>query len=193
VRVCGLDPSLTSFGGAVVQGPGVAPELFRFQTKLTGHPRLAYLMSEVMTIARGCDVAVVEGAPFSRLPGAQTHMALVGLHWLVRHALYEMGVPYAVVEPASRVLWLTGKGKAEKVECVLEVVKRFPLVDVRGDDEADAFTLAAMGAAAYGLPLVKMPADREAVLRRVRVNKRTHKSEPVIDWPRLAALAADAG
>jgi crossover junction endodeoxyribonuclease RuvC len=191
LHVCGLDPSLTSFGGADICGPDVAPKLYRFQTKLVGHERLDYLMDAVTDMARGCDVAVIEGAPMSRLQNAETHMSLVGLHWLVRHTLWGMGIPYAVVQPASRMQWLTGKGRTEKDECLVEAIKRFPMADIRGNDQADALTLAAMGSAFYDCPLVAMPKDRHATLTRTRVNKRTKKHEPVIDWPRLKeALSA---
>jgi len=191
LRVCGLDPSLTSFGGAVTGGPGVPPELFRFKTKLAGHDRLAYLLDGVAEIARGCDVAVVEGV-LSHMPGAEVHLNLAGLHWLTRHALWELGVPYAVVTATSRMKWLTGKGHTEKDDCLVEVIKRFPLADVRGNDQADALTLAAMAAAAYGAPLVPMPADREAVLFATKLVTRgkVKVRVPSIDWPRLKETEA---
>jgi Holliday junction resolvasome RuvABC endonuclease subunit len=191
LRVCGLDPSLTSFGGAVTCGPHTPPVLYRFQTKLTGHDRLAYLLSEVTAIAVGCDVAVIEGTPVMK--NAQTAMALAGLHWLTRHALWELGTPYAVVQPASRIKWLAGRGSGvEKDDCLVMAIKRFPLADIRGNDQADALTLAAMGAAAYGAPLVPMPADREAVLSATKVVTRGAKKVrvPSINWPRLKDLEA---
>jgi Holliday junction resolvasome RuvABC endonuclease subunit len=191
LRVCGLDPSLTSFGGAVTRGPGVPPELFRFRTKLDGHERLDYLLAEVRTLARGCDLAVVEGTPVMK--NAQTAMALAGLHWLTRHALWELGIPYAVVQPSSRIKWLAGRGSGvEKDDCLVMAIKRFPLADIRGNDQADALTLSAMGSAAYGQPLVPMPADREAVLTAIKVVKRPGGSVrvPAINWPRLKDLEA---
>lgn len=193
LRVCGLDPSLTSFGGAVTRGPGATPELYRFKTKLLGHERLAYLLDAVAEIARGSDVAVVEGV-LSHMPGAEVHLNLAGLHWLVRHRLHELDVPYAVVTATSRMKWLTGKGHTEKDDCLVEVIKRFPLADVRGNDQADALTLAAMAAAAYGQPLVTMPADRAAVLTATKLVTRgkVKVRVPSIDWPRLRSEALSA-
>lgn len=193
LRVCGLDPSLTSFGGAVTRGPGAAPELYRFRTKLAGHDRLSYLLGEVTAIARDCDVAVIEGV-LSHMPGAEAHLNLAGLHWLVRHRLHELEVPYAVVAPSTRMKWLTGKGHAEKDDCLTTAIKRFPLADIGGNDHADALTLAAMGAAAYGQPLVLMPADREPLLSAAKFVTRgkVKVRVPVIDWPRLRSEALSA-
>jgi Holliday junction resolvasome RuvABC endonuclease subunit len=193
LRVCGLDPSLTSFGGAVTCGPAVSPELFRFKTKLMGHARLDYLLGEVTSIARDCDVAVIEGV-LSHMPGAEAHLNLAGLHWLVRHRLHELGVPYAVIPPSTRMKWLTGKGNAEKDDCLTTAIKRFTLADIGGNDHADALTLAAMGAAAYGQPLVPMPADRDPLLSAAKFATRgkVKVRVPVIDWPRLKTEAFSA-
>jgi crossover junction endodeoxyribonuclease RuvC len=188
LRVCGLDPSLTSFGAAVTRGPGATPELYRFRTKQVGHDRLGYLLGEVTAIARDCDVAVIEGV-LSHMPGAEAHLNLAGLHWLVRHRLHELGVPYAVVAPSTRMKWLTGKGNAEKDDCLTTAIKRFPLAEIGGNDHADALTLAAMGAAAYGQPLVPMPADREALLRATKIVRKSRVS--VIAWPRLKTEASN--
>lgn len=191
LRVCGLDPSLTSFGGAVTRGPGATPELYRFKTKLAGHPRLEYLLAEVTCIARDCDVVAVEGV-LSHMAGAEVHLALAGLHWLIRHRLYELGVPYAVIAPSSRMKWLAGKGNAPKDECLATAIRRFPAARIDGNDKADALTLAAMTSAAYGMPLVPMPADREAVLTAAKYVTRGQAKVrvPAIDWPRLKATAA---
>jgi crossover junction endodeoxyribonuclease RuvC len=193
LRVCGLDPSLTSFGGAVTRGPGATPELYRFKTKLAGDERLAYLLGEVTAIARDCDVAVIEGV-LSHMPGAEVHLNLAGLHHLVRHRLWELGVPYTVVTPSSRMKWLTGKGRVEKDECLTAAIKRFPQADICGNDQADALTLAAMAAASYGEPLVPMPADREAVLTATKLvtQGKVKVRVPCIDWPRLKAVTAGA-
>jgi crossover junction endodeoxyribonuclease RuvC len=194
LRVCGLDGSLTSFGAAVTRGPGAVPELYRFRTKLAGHERLSYLLGEVTAIARDCDVAAVEGV-LSHMPGAEAHLNLAGLHWLVRHRLFELGVPYVVIAPSSRMKWLTGKGRAEKDECLAAAIKRFPLADIDGNDKADALTLAAMTSAAYGMPLVPMPADRREVLTAAKFVKRGAGKVrvPAIDWPRLRSGALNAG
>jgi len=97
--------------------------------------------------------------------------------------------------------WLTGKGRVEKGEAQAAAIHRFrPLFPdpgeggeldetrmITGDDTADAMTLAAMGKAAYGQPLVKMPLDREPLLHAAKlVGPAGRKIQvPVIDWPKL--------
>lgn len=190
-RVAGLDPSLTSFGLGVIWGQDLVPMLYRLKTgKLRGHERIAYLLDEITTLTRGCDLAVVEGV-LSHMPGAEAHLNLAGLHWLVRHRLWETGIRYAVVTPSTRCKWLTGAGNASKDECLAAAIKRFPDTEITSNDTADAITLAAMGSAAYGYPLVPMPQDRTALLHARRTDK-THRGEPVIGWPQLDGRTADA-
>jgi hypothetical protein len=161
---------------------------------MTGHERLRWLLAAVEGCAFGCDLAVVEGAVLLAQGGGDTRIATAGLHWLVRHRLWETGVPYAVVAPATRAKWITGNGSAGKDLCLTAAAKRFaPLFPGRGDDDlpfldgndkADALTLAAMGSAAYGDHLVPMPADRTALLHAARTTK-GHKGEPAISWPAI--------
>jgi Holliday junction resolvasome RuvABC endonuclease subunit len=193
LAVIGLDPSLTSFGIARTNGPDCLPDLHRIKPRDRSkdeplrefqHQRLAGLLREVETLARGADLAVVEGV-LAGMPGAENHLNLAGLHWQVRHRLWEIHVPYAVITPSTRMKYLTGRGAGvEKTECALAAAKRFPMADITGTDTADALTLAQMGADAYGEPLVQMPADRTALLHARRV-KNPRKGEPVIDWPAI--------
>ena len=100
------------------------------------------------------------------------------------YAEWKEEVPYAIVTPATRMKWLTGKGNTPKDMCLAAAIKRFPMADVTGNDVADALTLAAMGCQYYGHPLVTMPADRTALLTAKRTSK-GHAGEPVIDWPEI--------
>jgi Holliday junction resolvasome RuvABC endonuclease subunit len=200
LSVIGLDPSLTSFGAACLYGPN-AVTLHRLKPVkgMTGHERLRWLLAAVEGLAFGCDVAVVEGAVLIAAGGGESRIATAGLHWMVRHRLWEIGVPYAVVTPATRAKYVTGNGAAGKDLCLAAAVKRFaplfpgtdddalPVLD--GNDKADALTLAVMGAEYYGQPAVRMPADRTALLRANRTTK-GHAGEPVIAWPQLKREAA---
>ena len=96
-----------------------------------------------------------------------------------------MHVRYVLVTPATRAKWLTDKGNATKDECLAAAIKRFGhLVDIRGNDEADAFTLDAMAHEAYDQPLVTMPADRRALLFKTSTSK-GKRGLPVIAWPQI--------
>lgn len=184
-RIIGLDPSLTSFGFALVNpAPGIAPTLTRLRPKTRGHERLALILQTVTAMAAECDLAVMEGAVLVAKGGGENRLALAGLHWQVRHRLWEIGVPYAVVAPTTRAKYITGNGAAGKEDCLIAVLKRFPGAVVSGNDEADALTLAAMGAEYLGFPLAPMPAAATALLRAARADK-NHRGEPVIAWPEM--------
>lgn len=165
-RVTGLDPSLTSFGCAVCL-PGQEPALLRWRTKKRGHDRLEWLLDHVIHHVSFADFVVIEGLAHGARSSSMLDLA--GLHWLVRHRLWEMGKPYAVVAPSTRAKWLTGKGNSSKDECLAAAIKRFTMADISGNDDADALTLAAMGLAIKGSPLVTMPADREAQLEKAEI------------------------
>lgn len=177
MKIAGLDPSLTSFGIAVTEGPGQV-ELIRLRTRLRGHERIVYLLDALDDHVAGCDVAAVEDVVILAA-GRDARVNLAGLHWMVRHRLWERGIPYAVVAPSTRAKWLTGNGHAGKDECLAAAIKRFTMADITGNDEADALTLAAMCGDAYGCPLVKMPQDRTALLHDKR------NGQPKVAWPRL--------
>jgi Holliday junction resolvasome RuvABC endonuclease subunit len=184
LAIIGLDPSLTSFGIARTSGPDCLPDLHRVRPKTRGHERLALILREVERLAFGADLAVIEGAVLVAAGGGESRIALAGLHWQVRHRLWEIHVPYAVVPPATRIKYLTGTGNAPKDMCLAATIRLFPLADVDGNDKADALALAQMGADAHGEPLVPVPKDRTALLHAKRTVK-NHRGEPVIDWPAI--------
>lgn len=183
LTIAGLDPSLTSFGVAITHGPAGEVFLERLRPgKMREHERLNFLLGSAEGLVGYADVAVVEGLSLGSKGSAVT--ALAGLHWLVRHMLWRLGIPYAVVPPYKRCKYITGQSLAPKDECLAAVIKRFPEIDVHGNDEADALTLAQMAADAYGQPLVQMPQDRTDTLRALSTSK-GHKGEPAILWPEL--------
>lgn len=187
--VGGLDQSLTSFGAACVSSAGQA-ELHRWQPAKrlgTGHERTDWLLGNVRAAAAAWDLAVIEGLAF----GAQgsSLLDLAGLFTVVTRELWLLGVPYVVVTPFQRAKYVTGNAKAGKDECLIAVLKRFPGVDVAGNDQADALSLAAMGADHLGFPLARMPEAQRAVLTAVvpakRKGNRVVPAHPAIAWPEL--------
>lgn len=178
--VLGLDQSLTSFGAARVgSDPGCPAELHRWRPGARrGHERLEWLLGNVEEAARGADLALIEGLAFGAK--GSSLLDLAGLFGVVTHRLWQIGVPYAVVPPSCRMKYLTGKGQADKDTCLLAVVRRFPGIEVDGNDTADALTIAAMGADWAGFPLADMPAAHRAAL-----TAKNSKGKPAIAWPAL--------
>jgi crossover junction endodeoxyribonuclease RuvC len=156
VKVVGLDLSLASTGVAVADEAG-GIELGQIRTKPTGHGLIARrerLRSIRLALRRdldGADLVVLEGLAYaSRSPHATER---AGLWWLVVDHLIGNQVPVAVVSPTARAKYATGKGNAGKDQVLAAVVRRYPDVDVTGNDQADALILAAMGARSRGCPI----------------------------------------
>lgn len=191
MRLAGYDPSLTSFGGARVSSDqNVWPELYVWDPgKRRGDVRLQWFLDRVEETALTCDLALVEGIVGGGVAGVEQHLRLAELHGLVKHRLWQMDIPYVVVTPSSRMKYITGKGMVKKEECLLAVERRFPHVGVKGTDDADAFSLAAMGADYYGFPLAKMPEAQRAVLTAIVPAKKRVPAHPAIVWPELRKAA----
>lgn len=151
-KVVGVDPSIASAGVAVIDPFYV--RVHRVRSSATGQT-LEERIERMRDQARRCialcmdaDLIVVEGAAFG-MNNAQTHM-LAGFWWLLVHGL-ERVAPVAVVQPGTLKKFATGKGNADKDAVLTAAVRGFPSVDVKGNDEADALALAAMGARHLGI------------------------------------------
>lgn len=136
-RVLGLDLSLTATGYAYndeVVG------VWSLQ-KLRGEARLVGLRDAIMLVAHDADVVVLEGYAFGR--GFQAHH-MGELGGVVRVALHEARVPFALIPPAVLKRFATGKGNATKDQVLAAAIRRFGF---EGDDNnaADAWLLRAMG------------------------------------------------
>lgn len=167
VRVVGVDLSLASTGLAVVEA-GARGRVGRVQTKPAGQgliarrERLGVICGGVRSWTAGADLVVVEGLAYaSRSPHASER---AGLWWLVVDGLLADGVPVAVVAPTTRAKYATGKGSAGKDAVLAAVVRRYPDVEVSGNDEADALVLAAMGARWLGYPIDDLPTAHVAAV-----------------------------
>lgn len=165
VTVVGLDLSLSSTGVAGARSDGqVWTDRIRTPTGLRGHERMAWLTARVKDFTRGACLVMVEGPSYGSTGGSVHERA--GLWWLVTHSLWARGVEVAVVPPSCLKKYATGRGNAGKDEVLIAMVRRFPAVDIGGNDEADGLVLACMGADRLGFPVVKFPdAHREALVK----------------------------
>jgi Holliday junction resolvasome RuvABC endonuclease subunit len=179
-RVAGLDGSLTGFGIAVTCGPRMTPLLYRLAPRTRGHERLEFLLSEVRRLADGADLCVLEGLSFGARGSALLDLA--GLHWMVRHLLWEMRIPYAVVAPAQVKQYMTGNGGADKIAVAMAVSRKLPQAEVTSSDTADALALAAMGAHWAGEPLFE-PTKAQAEVLYAKWATKGKKGLPKIAWP----------
>lgn len=163
MKVIGLDLSLSSTGVACNLGWTAR---IRVAPAAGAGPfyRLRVIRNEVMGYVRGADLVVVEGLAVASTTGQ--HLTRAGLWHLVMEWI-DRELPWAEVPPATLKKYATGKGNAGKDEVLAAVIKRFPGIEVRGNDEADALVLAAMGADHLGNPMVDMPAVNRSSLEKV--------------------------
>lgn len=188
MRIIGLDLSLTSTGVANENGQRT------LKAQTTGMKRLVKLRDEALRSAHmptqrfdqfGCfkgfchdhvDLVVIEGYSMGTARQSSHAHGLGELGGVVRLALFEAGIPYVDIAPASLKKYATGKGNASKDLVYGEAIRRLGYTG-QSNDEADAMWLRAMALDAYGEPIVKMPAANRTALDAIR-------------WPLVAPLTA---
>lgn len=129
---------------------------------------------DVWRVSRPIDLAVIEDqlAHGPMLPSALDRSAL---WWGVYSALASRGIPVVVVNPMTLKVWTTGKGRADKTD-MLAAVREWGWAPAN-HDEADAMSLATVGAYHLGDPVPFARKDRhDATLTKV-------------DWPTIRASA----
>jgi Holliday junction resolvasome RuvABC endonuclease subunit len=166
-RVIGLDLSLTSTGLSdgqsvhVIQTAAGDPLEARLDSLVRGVVSFALSPTQwTDTQPQGtvADLAVIEAPAWSQASGVG-HEELSALRVMVRHRLWRLAVPYALVPPTTLKKYTTGSGKATKREMVAALygrhgldLQRVLVTDGRYD-QADAYALAAMGYDHIGQPL----------------------------------------
>lgn len=162
----GLDLSLASTGVATIHGDIITVR--RVTSKATQGDtadtaaRLTRIVADILGVIPLADHThvAIEGPSYASV-GFGQHVR-GGLWWMVRAELAREGVDTIIAAPATVKKYATGKGNAGKDAVLAAVIKRYPQVDVTGNDEADALVLAAIAARVYGAPI-------EASLPQVQV------------------------
>jgi hypothetical protein len=157
--VVGLDLSLTATGLANTTGT----QRIRCGD-LRGCARFSWIASAVFDdgTTQAADLVVIEGPSYGSMSGAGHHEA-AGLWWHITYRLEALEVPYAVVPPSTLKKFAAGRGNATKPDMRMALFQRAGL-DLRDDNQVDAWWLRAAGLQALGHPLVELPtAQREAL------------------------------
>lgn len=162
--VVGLDLSLTAtgFAGVSLDGGDIFTSVFRSKGTQTDdldtrYNRLISLATQIVNsvLKLSPRLVAIEGPAPSRIVGHQHDRS--GLWWLVSHSLMGRGVPMVEVGPTVRAKYGTGNGKAGKDEVVIAVTRRYPSVEFKVNDEADALILAMIAARLLGCPQDRPP------------------------------------
>lgn len=159
-----LDLSLTATGVAYVEVDDQVV-LSTLRSDCTGVDRLCALVDGVLDLVDGeVGLAVIEDLVHSARGASAGPLGM--LHGAVRLALHREHIPLAFVPPASVKKYATGRGNATKPDMRMALYQRAGL-DLRDDNQVDAWWLAAMAADAAGVPLVEVPAAQRAALEKV--------------------------
>lgn len=160
LKVIGLDLSITATGIALADGTTRT-----IATKTKGDARLTEISIEIAKAASDDDVAlvVIEELP----PIRANSLGLIGMvQGVVRLLLMELNIPYALMPPASLKKYATGRGNATKPDMRMALFQRAQL-DLRDDNQVDAWWLRAAGLDHLGAPLVQLPAAQAAALNNI--------------------------
>lgn len=150
MRIIALDLSLTRSGWAGpflrLSGVLVPP---RGQDR--GMARLRWIRDQVIAKCAGADVVAIEGYAYGSARGASQQHSLGELGGVVRLALFEAGIHYVDVAPATLKKFATGKGNANKELMLAESIRR---LGYSGSDsnEADALWMLNLMLTLHGQP-----------------------------------------
>lgn len=192
--IIGIDPSLSSTGLARIEdgrcvtatrSSKAPPTALKDDWNLRDD-RLGALVESVISwvLVDGATPAetlvVMETPAYSRLVGHSHDRS--GLWWRLFSKLRREGCAMLPLTPQHRMKYATGKGAAQKDLVLAAAIRRYPEVDITGNDVADAVLLADIAARLNGRPLcdgvpkscwplAKMPAfptapDRNPFARR---------------------------
>jgi Holliday junction resolvasome RuvABC endonuclease subunit len=161
-----LDLSLTATGCAGVPSVDEPVSLRTVSSSFKGVERLCDLLDGVLAFVEFHDpvLTVVEDLVHAARGSSAGPLGM--LHGAVRVALHRSGIEMAFVPPASLKKYATGRGNATKPDMRMALYQRAGL-DLRDDNQVDAWWLAAMAADAAGVPLVSVPAAQRAALEKV--------------------------
>lgn len=175
MTVLGIDPSLTATATCYIPD-GAAPLIQISRTKPTGtasadklarmHRQVAFATDHLTD----ADIVLIEAPSFSSKGSATRDLA--GLWWLIVAELLRFPTPVGVVPPSVLKKWVTGSGNADKFRVGQHIAKRWPEVELRTDDEADALGLASMGLHHLDVLPWSAPAFQVEALAKVEWNTR---------------------
>jgi Holliday junction resolvasome RuvABC endonuclease subunit len=154
-NVVGIDPSLTATGLAYADGTTAT---VTFTTATTGDQRLAHIAMHIHETGfdprsgRRVHLAVIEDLPTHAHGAGITGM----VQGVVRFQLIRDGIPYITVPAATLKKYATGKGNATKPDMRMELYKRTG-IDLKDDNQVDAWWLRALGLELLGEPAVALP------------------------------------
>lgn len=175
-RVVGVDLSLTSTGIArtILGAAPVVADVLTIGSKGQKadswdqrHQRLYQLVQDITHHVLRSSLVMLEAPSYGSATGSQHDRS--GLWWMVYSELtHTYGLTVVPVPPTLRAKYATGKGNASKDAVLAAAVRRYPAIDISGNDIADAVILMAIGCRLLGHPIDDMPAAHLSVMDKIR-------------------------
>lgn len=154
----GIDPSLTSTGRAVHWLNPEMTDLQRIRSTgskdATWSERGRRIIDIAMQATRGIpehSLVVMESPSYGSVGGAQHDRS--GLWWQIHNNLRRLECTIVAAAPSQRMKYITGTGRADKDKVLAAAIRRYPHLDITGNDIADAVIFMAMAARLAGHPL----------------------------------------
>lgn len=163
--IIGIDPSLTSTGLAQIQSgechtarvTSKAPPTHLKDDWNLRDERLTGLVRSVLSYCRHTAVptstlVVMETPAYSKIAGHSHDRS--GFWWRLFSELRAQGFTMYPLTPQHRMKYATGKGNAQKDIVLAAAIRRYPWLEITGNDVADAVILADIAARLDGQPLL---------------------------------------
>lgn len=174
MRLIGLDPSMTSTGVAVhIPGAETFTLSIGEKGKTTDTLQMRYdrqvrTADAVLDLVRGADAVAVEAHSFST-KSAFAH-DLSGQWWRMVGGILDEGIPVVELEVQRLKGYLTENGNASKEQMLIAAVRRYPTVNIKTNDEADAITALSMLVRAFELAPLEPHWNKRMELEMSKVN-----------------------
>lgn len=158
--IAGIDPSLTSTGIAVKNHDGIiATHRIRSTGKKTDtwnmrNNRIQTLATAITNRIPGGSLVVIESPSYGSISTSAHDRS--GLWWTIYKKLIDIDCTIVPATPAQRMMYATGKGggkDAGKDNVLAQTIRRYPNIDITGNDIADAVIFLAIAARLTGNPL----------------------------------------
>lgn len=162
MNVVGLDLSLVATGVAYSDGT-TATVKTKAETPIM--ERLEWIRTrcyEAVRIDEHADLVVIED--FVVLSNASSLLGM--LHGVVRHNLWANDVRCLFIPPSTLKKFATGKGNATKPDMRVALKDRTG-IDLRDDNQCDAYWLRLLGLHLLGEPAVQLPQTHTDALKKV--------------------------
>lgn len=174
MKVVGIDPSLTRTGIAVKRDEVELPYTASIVSKGTKGDswdtrsyRLTAIVDGILEHTEYAGLVVMEGPSYASASTSVHDRA--GLWWLVYRELRAQCSEVVVVSPAQRMMYATGKGRADKASVMAAAIRRYPQAPIGNDDEADAYLFLAMGLRILDRPIDDLPKTHLRALDKLAV------------------------